>query len=160
MEIRLLPGCEHPEEIGTLFTEYTRMLVAGDPTFQDYLDLQNYDHEIAHLAEKYGGDGAQLYLLTCDGAPAGCIGLRRMDEQCCEMKRLYVRPAYRGLHLGRLLAEKIIDDARAMGYRTMRLDTLPFLREAIALYRRLGFYEIPCYNDSPMQDALYLELTL
>ena len=160
MEITLLPGCEHPAEIGALFNEYTEMLAAGDPTFRAYLAVQHYDRELAHLEEKYGGDGARLWLLTCDGAPAGCIGLRQMDGACCEMKRLYVRPAYRGLHLGRMLAERIIADARAIGYRTMRLDTLPFLREAIDLYRKLGFYEIPCYNDSPMQQALYLELKL
>ncbi|MBQ2896581.1 MAG: GNAT family N-acetyltransferase [Oscillospiraceae bacterium] len=136
------------------------MLVAGDSAFQEYLNLQNYDEELAHLEQKYGEPAGRLYLARWNGEAAGCIGLRRIDDECCEMKRLYVYPAFRGNHIASALARRIIDDARAIGYRAMLLDTLPFLQEALALYRKLGFYEIPSYNNSPLDSSIYLRLDL
>ncbi|MEI3347399.1 MAG: GNAT family N-acetyltransferase [Dysosmobacter sp.] len=91
---------------------------------------------------------------------AGCIGLRRLDERRCEMKRLYVRPAFRGHGIAHTLVETILADARALGYRQMFLDTLPFLDTAIAMYRRFGFIDIPRYNDSPLDNTVYLRLDL
>ena len=160
MDIEIIPGYERPEEIGALFDEYTAMLVENDPSFAAYLAQQRYDDELRHLEAKYGAPAGRLYLARCGGESAGCIALRRIDGSRCELKRLYVRPAFRGRGLGRALTERLIDDARGIGYREMLLDTLPFLREAIALYRSLGFEEIPIYNDSPMTDAIYLHLKL
>ncbi|MBQ3394376.1 MAG: GNAT family N-acetyltransferase, partial [Oscillospiraceae bacterium] len=95
-----------------------------------------------------------------DGEPAGCIAMRKIDDENREMKRLYVRSSYRGLHLGEKLARKVIRDAKAYGYRHMLLDTLPFLEAALMLYKKLGFYEIPSYNDSPMDTSIYMKLDL
>lgn len=160
MRIELIPAYSHPAEVGILFKEYTDMLVAGDPSFREYLDLQHYGEELRHLEEKYGPPGGRLYLAYWDGELAGCIGLRRMDDQNCEMKRLYVRPAFRGKGVGATLVERVIADAREMGYAHMLLDTLPFLESAIGMYRRFGFYEIARYNDSPMDAAVYMRLDL
>ncbi|MBO5556288.1 MAG: GNAT family N-acetyltransferase [Oscillospiraceae bacterium] len=159
-EVELVPAFDHPEEVGALFQEYTDMLIEGDPGFRQYLDIQNYEDELRHLDHKYGPPGGRLYLAYCDGRLAGCIGLRKLSEESCEMKRLYTRPAFRGLGIGRLLVQRILDDAREIGYRHMLLDTLPFLETAIAMYRRLGFFEIPSYNDSPMDTSIYMQLDL
>lgn len=156
----LVYGYEYREDIRELFTEYTNMLVENDSFFKLYLDIQNYDDEILHLEKKYGEPHGRLYLLRVDGEAAGCIALRKLDDDSCEMKRLYVRPQYRGSGFGRLLAEKIISDAREIGYKHMLLDTLPFLREAIDMYKKLGFYEIECYNDSPIDSTIFLRLDL
>lgn len=160
METKLLLAYDRPAEIGALFSEYTRMLVTQDPTFAAYLNLQNYDEELRHLEGKYGLPDGRLYLALQDGAPAGCIALRKLDAERCELKRLYVRPAFRGRGLARLLTEQIIRDARAIGYRRILLDTLPFLENAIHLYRSLGFTDAPRYNDSPLDTTLFLQLDL
>lgn len=160
MEIKILPAYDRAEEIGLLFSEYTDMLIAGDPSFQKYLEIQNYEEELCHLETKYGPPAGRLYLACQEEHPAGCIGLRKMDEASCEMKRLYVRQIYRGQSIGRRLIEKIIDDARKIGYQYMFLDTLPFLQTAISMYREYGFYEIPRYNDSPMTSCIYMKLDL
>ena len=154
-------GLEYPREIGELFREYTEMLVRGDPKFQIYLDMQDYDEELAHLEGKYGPPGGKLILARGDGEAAGCIALKQMDEPGrCELKRLYVRPAFRGRGLGRELTEAIIAAARELGYKEMLLDTLPFLQSAQRIYRAAGFREIEKYNDSPMDDATYMKLIL
>lgn len=160
MGIELRPALGHSEEVGILFAEYTQMLLAGDPSFQAYLDVQHYGRELRHLDEKYGPPDGRLYLAYCDGALAGCVGLRRLDGQGCEMKRLYVRPAFRGKKLGALLVERIIADAREIGYAHMLLDTLPFLKSAIQMYKKFGFYEVDSYNDSPMDTSIYMRLEL
>lgn len=160
MEIKMLPAYDHPQEVGLLFKEYTDMLIAGDPSFKKYLDIQHYDEEVAHLEAKYGAPDGRLYLAYWDGELAGCIGLRKIDEEACEMKRLYVRPAFRGKHIGDRLVEKIIGDAREIGYSRMLLDTLPFLKSAIHMYRKYGFYEVESYNDSPMDTSIYMRLDL
>ena len=115
-----------------------------------YLALQDYQNELIHLESKYGMPEGRLYLAFRDGSPAGCVGLRKLDERNCEMKRLYVRPQYRGARIGERLARQVIDDARAIGYAHMLLDTFPFLESAIRMYRALGFYEVERYNDNPM----------
>lgn len=148
------------EEALPLFTEYTDMLLAESPAFRAYLAIQHYDEELQHPEAKYGPPDGRLYLACWDGEAAGCIALRKLDRETCEMKRLYVRPAFRGRGIASRLVRQIIDDARTIGYRRMRLDTLPFLRDAIALYRRFGFYDIPCYNDSPMAETIFLQLDL
>lgn len=160
MSLELIPGYDHPEEILSLFTEYTHMLVSHDPSFQVYLDIQHYADEIRDLEAKYGRPEGRLYLALWDGEAAGCIALRRLDEQRCEMKRLYVRPAFRGHRIGDALVDRVIGDARAIGYRHMLLDTLPFLESAIHMYQKRGFYEIPCYNDSPVETTIFMQYDL
>ena len=139
MHIEFLNGPEHPAEIEELFREYTDMLVAGDPVFASYLELQSFDEELRHLEGKYAPPEGCLYLLRVDGQNAGCGGMKRLDESRCELKRMYIRPSFRRMGLGRELALRIIEDAREAGYRRMLLDTLPFLQAAKALYRSLGF---------------------
>ncbi len=160
MRLELLPGYDHPEEILSLFTEYTHMLVSHDPSFQIYLDIQHYEDEIRDLEAKYGRPEGRLYLALWEGEAAGCIALRKLDEQRCEMKRLYVRPAFRGHRIGDALVDRILQDARAIGYRYMLLDTLPFLESAIHMYQKRGFYEIPCYNDSPVETTIFMQYDL
>ena len=145
--MELKPGYDTPETVRELFAEYTHMLVENDPHFQIYLDLQHYDAEVADLTKKYG-------------QPAGCIALRRLDGTTCELKRLYVRPAFRGRGIAGVMMQRILDDARAIGYTAMLLDTLPFLTSAIRMYRALGFYDIPPYNDSPLDTTIFLRLDL
>jgi len=156
----LVSAFDRPEELRPLYQEYEQMLLAADPSFGKSLDQQNYDDEIAHLEDKYGQPAGRLYLALWDGAVAGCIGLRKIDEENCEMKRLYVRPKFRGKRIADALVQQIIADARTIGYRHMLLDTLPFLQGAIHMYQRCGFYEIESYNDSPMDTSIYMKLDL
>lgn len=116
MNIEIVLAYKYTQEIKILFSEYTNMLIANDSSFQDYLNIQHYDEEINDLEEKYGIPFGRLYLAYCNGEAAGCIGLKKIDEQNCEMKRLYVRPKFRGKNLGRLLVEKIIIDAKEIGF--------------------------------------------
>ena len=160
MDIKIVLAYMHTQEITALFSEYTNMLVANDRSFQNYLDLQRYDEEIQHLEEKYGMPSGRLYLAYCDGEAAGCIGLKNMDGMNCEMKRLYVRPQFRGKNIGKLLIQKIIGDAKEIGYSYILLDTLPFLEKAIHMYEKFGFYTIDCYNNSPMSTSIYMRLDL
>jgi len=160
MPLELTLAYSHSDIIRTLFSEYTQMLVDHDPAFAQYLEFQHYGTEIDHLAEKYGLPDGRLYLAMLDGQPVGCVGLRRIDANRCELKRLYVRPTARRHGIaGRLIAQ-IISDAKYIGYRTMLLDTLPFLQDAIRLYQALGFYEVPSYNNSPLSESIFLRLDL
>ena len=160
MKTELLLAYQNPQEIGSLFSEYTKMLIDNDDSIQEYLDIQNYDEEINHLEKKYGLPWGRLYLAYCDGEVAGCIGLKKLNEQNCEMKRLYVRPQFRGKKIGEQLVQKIIMDAREIGYSYILLDTLPFLKKAILMYNKFGFYIIERYNDSPMSTSIYMKLDL
>ena len=158
--IQLLPAYDHGETVCGLIREYLDALVEEQPNFREYLMQQNYEQELLHPEEKYGMPEGRLYLLLADDQPAGCIGLRKLDRESCEIKRLYVRPQYRNHGLAELLVQQILDDARQIGYRRILLDTFPFLQTAIRLYRRHGFYEIPSYNGTPMKELVYLRLDL
>lgn len=160
MQLQIIPAYSYPEDVRQLFTEYTQYLISGDPEFRTYLRIQNYDEEIAHLEEKYGPPRGRLYLALADGKTAGCIALRQLDDARCEMKRLYVRPEFRNLGIGHRLTEQILSDAKSAGYHEILLDTLPFLNQAIAMYRRIGFREIPKYNNSPLDSSIYMSLKL
>ena len=154
------PAYDFPNEVRMLFAEYTQMLVRGEPSFGAYLDLQHYDEEIERLQEKYGPPAGRLYLAFCEGEPAGCIGLRQLDAERCEMKRLYVRPRFRGRGIGGMLVQRIICDAKETGYKQMFLDTLPFLQSALQLYKSCGFCETERYNDSPVDSSIFMKLEL
>lgn len=126
------------------------------------LVYQHFDDEIASLDTMYGPPQGALYLATLDAAPVGCVGVRAFTPEpgCCEMKRLYVAPAARGHGLGRHLAVLAMVAARALGYSRMRLDTLPSMQDAQALYVALGFRDIAPYRLSPVAGTRFLEAAL
>jgi ribosomal protein S18 acetylase RimI-like enzyme len=102
-----------------------------------------------------------LLLAICNGAVAGCVALHKLEPQICEMKRLYLRPAFRGKGLGRVLCERILSEGRHIGYRHLRLDTVePSMKDAVAMYQRMGFREIAPYCSNPIAGAKYMELDL
>lgn len=160
MEIEIKLAYSYSDEIRKLFLEYTDMLIQNDPDFAEYLKIQHYNSELEHLEDKYGLPYGRLYIVKVENKIAGCIGLRKIDKDSCEMKRLYIRPAFRGNKIANKLVELIIDDAKKIGYKNMLLDTLPFLKSAIKLYKKFGFYEINKYNNSPMDKSIYMKLDL
>ena len=145
--IQIAQACE-------LFLEYAQSLGFS-------LCFQNFDQELAGLPGSYAPPGGRLVLAEFDGQLAGCIALHKLEPGICEMKRLYVRPQFRGKRLGLALAQHIIAEARQMGYKRMRLDTVePVMGSAVAMYRKIGFREIAPYCNNPMAGALYMELSL
>lgn len=160
MSIELSNGLKHREDVKQLFREYTDMLISNDNNFANYLNLQNYDDELENLEVKYGLPFGRLYLIYYNKELAGCIALRKINSKLCEMKRLYIWSQFRSKGLGTHLVKKIISDATEIGYSAILLDTLPFLQDAIKLYKNFGFYEIESYNNSPMDNLIYLRLDL
>lgn len=125
------------------------------------LEFQDFEAELSALPGAYAEPAGCIVLAEEGGALAGCVALRPEGaEGACEMKRLYVVPAFRGRGLGRALAEEILREAKARGYRLMRLDTVPGMEAAIAVYRALGFVEIPPYRYNPIPGALFFERVL
>lgn len=142
------------QEARKLFREYETGLGIS-------LCFQNFEQELANLPGDYQPPSGRLLLCEFDDAVAGCIALRELEQGVCEMKRLYVRPEFRGKGLGKALVSAIINEAAELGYKRMRLDTLPGrMDEAIALYRTLGFKEIEPYYQNPAPETLYMELAL
>lgn len=160
MKLHIVLAYDRQSDIRELFAEYTAMLVDTEPAFAEYLTLQNYDREVADLSYKYALPAGRLYLAERGGEVAGCIALRPLDAKRCELKRLYVRPAFRGQGIAGALVDKILSDAREIGYQQILLDTLPALTTAIEMYRRRGFADIPPYNNSPLADTLFMGLEL
>jgi len=145
---------EDIEQARSLFLEYGQSLGFS-------LCFQSFDEELKSLPGAYGPPSGRLLLARCAGHAAGCVALRKLEGGICEMKRLYVRPGDRGLGLGRMLVERLIAEARAIGYERMRLDTIASaMQDAIALYRRMGFVEIAPYSSIPLESALWMELLL
>ena len=141
--------------VGELFAEYVAWLGIN-------LCFQNYEKELAELPGQYAPSSGRLLLALDDaGRAAGCAALRDLGNGVCEMKRLFVRPEYRGQRLGWQLAEMILNDARSIGYERIRLDTLPGkMDRAIAMYRVLGFKDIEPYYHNPVASATFMELKL
>jgi ribosomal protein S18 acetylase RimI-like enzyme len=140
-------------QVRRLFEEYAESLGIG-------LCFQGFEQELATLPGSYSPPAGRLLLASWDAVVAGCVALRPLEPRVCEMKRLYVRPGFRALGIGRVLVEQVIRAGGAAGYARMRLDSLPSMVAAIALYRRLGFYDIPPYRDNPVDGAVFLELPL
>jgi ribosomal protein S18 acetylase RimI-like enzyme len=137
-----------------LFLEYAQSLGFS-------LCFQNFDQELAELPGDYAPPRGRLLLAEFEGQLAGCVALHPLGPGICEMKRLYLRPQFRGKGLGRAVAERIIAEARWAEYTSIRLDTVgPVMKDAVAMYRKLGFKEIAPYRPNPNPGTLYLELTL
>ncbi|HPE04929.1 MAG TPA: carbonate dehydratase [Thauera sp.] len=141
------------EHVRGFFRQYAAWL-GVDLSFQGFAD------EIANLPGAYGAADGRLFYAEVDGQPAGCVGIRRFSEGVCEMKRLYVDPAFRGRGVGRKLALAAIKAAHLFGYRRILLDTVPSMRIAVKLYRELGFKEVPAYYPSPIEGTIFLTLDL
>ena len=159
---RTIPGLtlvqvESPAQVvqaRELFLEYEQSLGVK-------LCFQNFEEELAGLPGHYAPPDGRLLLAEYDGQLAGCVALHLWESGVCEMKRLYLRPSFRGKGLGRVIAEKIIAEARNIGYRQMRLDTIePIMKDAVEMYRKLGFREIAPYRPNPIAGAMYMELQL
>ena len=152
-EIIQASSAEHIEQVRNLFAEYRAQLPV------EYC-FRSFDAEIAELPGPYSPPKGELLLATVVGQPVGCVGLRPFPlHQTCEMKRLYVRPGFRGGKVGRKLVERLLDDARLFGYRSMRLDTHPaFMRAAVEMYRKFGFREVGPDPLEPTEGLIYMEL--
>ncbi|HEX3010846.1 MAG TPA: GNAT family N-acetyltransferase [Syntrophomonadaceae bacterium] len=153
MKIIIKPAYDEIENIKTLFKEYKQMLGVN-------LDFQNYEQELDQLPGKYALPNGRLYIACNDDKAIGCIALRKINGAACEMKRLYVRPEFRGHKIGQMLAEQILADAAKLKYKYILLDTLTKLKSAVILYKKLGFYEIEPYYQNPLENVIYMRLEL
>lgn len=158
--IEIVPAQENIEEFITLVREYTDMIITQDESVAGTLSYQHLDDELKNVEEKYGYPSGRMYLLLVDKEIAGCVALTRNDDNYCEMKRLYVRPEYRGRGLSKILCSRAIEDAKAIGYKYMRLDTFPFMKSALHMYEKFGFEYIEKYNDNPAENAIFMQLEL
>lgn len=144
---------ENLENVKILFTEYSNSLNI-DLCFQDF------NNELKTLPGKYKKPSGSLILGFVDENLAGCVALKKLEDDVCELKRLYVRDKFRGLKIGKILLEEIVKEAKKIGYTYMRLDTLPSMKSAQGLYEKIGFYDINPYTYNPIEGARYMELKL
>jgi ribosomal protein S18 acetylase RimI-like enzyme len=143
----------HLEEVRVLFREYAASLGFD-------LDFQDFDGEMTNLPGDYTPPEGCILLARCASKTIGCVALHKLESRICEMKRLYVRPAFRGKGIGRVLSESVVAEARRLGYAAMRLDTLASMVGARGLYRSMGFKEIEPYRFNPLNGAVFMELAL
>lgn len=153
IEFTYVSDGEHLNDIRQLFLEYAQSLHID-------LSFQDFSKEFEALPGKYANPDGALILAIVDGKPAGCIALRRLSEEVCEMKRLFVKEAFQGLGIGKELVKIIIEVGRKLGYHYMRLDTLPTMKKAQEMYRLFGFYDIEPYVYNPIEGTRYMELKL
>ena len=153
MELIEAHQIERLAAIRELFVEYAHSIEVD-------LCFQGFEDELAELPGRYAPPDGRLLLALDEANAAGCVALRRIGNGICEMKRLYVRPAFRGMGLGRALALEVVAAAKKIGYHRMRLDTLSSMKEAIALYESLGFRRIAAYYDNPSGCAVFMEMAL
>jgi putative acetyltransferase len=153
VEVKPPRTTEQIEQVRELFREYQTSLGID-------LDFQGFTEEVAGLPGSYAAPSGCILLLVVDGIPRGCVALQAITSETCEMKRLYVQPGQRGTGLGRLLVVRVLDEARSIGYRRICLDTLPSMTQAQAMYRALGFEEIPPYRHNPVSGTRYMALSL
>lgn len=144
---------DHFGKAHALFEEYAALLGID-------LSFQRFDEELSNLATVYSPPNGSLLLAFYQDQTSGCVALRKLEEGICEMKRLYVKPQFRNLRIGNALAKGIIDEARRLGYNRMRLDTLPSMARAQALYKSLGFHEIAPYRFNPVDGTVFMELAI
>ena len=157
-----------PEQLTIVPAESTEQLDTVRKLLLEYWENRrlemyvfNFDRELAGLPGAYAPPDGRLFLARWENEPAGCVALRKLEPDTCEMKRLYLSPKFRGKGIGKILAEFIIQQARDIGYQRMRLDTIQNnMQEAIALYRQLGFTEIAPYRVNPLPGVVFMELTL
>ena len=153
LSIREVSTGKQLEQARKLFVEYADSL-----DFE--LCFQDFYNELETLPGDYARPLGLILLADYENQPCGCVALRQLEQDVCEMKRLYVQPSRRGLRIGKKLAERIIKEAGLIGYKRMRLDTVSSMVGAITLYRSLGFIKIQPYCHNPLKDAMYFELTL
>lgn len=144
---------QYLDTIRDLFLEYAESLEFD-------LEFQNFKEELAGLPGEYAPPGGCLLIAFHGDEPVGCVGLRKLEKNICEMKRLYVRPTGRSLGIGRVLAEAVIQAARKKGYERMRLDTVPSMKAARKLYLSMGFSQIEPYCYNPIEGAMFMEKKL
>jgi N-acetylglutamate synthase-like GNAT family acetyltransferase len=153
MIIRPATSADDLAEVKRLFREYVEWLAVD-------LSFQNFDEELAGLPGDYAPPAGGLWVAEEAGHVGGCVALRRLEQHVCEMKRLFVRPEFRGTGLGRRLVEHVMQQARAIGYQRMRLDTLPQMSAAQGLYQSFGFRQIDPYRFNPIVGTKFLEAEL
>ena len=162
-----------PHNLSIFHAQSPRELILAADLFREYarslpfpLDYQGFEEELSSLPGKYAPPAGIILIATHNDVPVGCIAMRPLapmpgdPSPVCEMKRMYVRPTARGLHLGRQLAERLLAHARAAGYAMMKLDTESDFIPAVTLYRSLGFVECPDYNGDPMPNTLWMSKLL
>ena len=152
IHIKVAHDAKQLPDVRILFQEYAASLDID-------LAFQGFEEELATLPGAYAPPEGALLMASWEGHIAGCVALRKLSAGTCEMKRLYTRPEFRGRHIGRALAEAVIQQARIIGYSRMRLDTLASMKRARAMYLSLGFREIAPYCYNPFEDAVFMELT-
>ncbi|MFR7592210.1 MAG: GNAT family N-acetyltransferase [Longibaculum sp.] len=151
--IEIKKGYSYIDEIKELILKYYQELDRN-------LDFQNIDEELNHLQEKYQEPNGELLVALMNQKVVGCVAYHQFQDEICEMKRLYVLPEYRAYHIGQLLVEEIIKEAKLAGYKDMVLDTIEPLQSAIHLYKKMGFEEVDAYYNNPMKDVIYMKLHL
>jgi ribosomal protein S18 acetylase RimI-like enzyme len=153
MEISRANNSKYIDYIKALFLQYAEALNVD-------LSFQNFEDELKVLPGKYSEPEGALLIALEDNEPIGCIALRKIDDETCEMKRLFVKPEYRNMRLGKRLVEEIIKEGKQIGYKSMKLDTLKSMESAVKLYKYFGFKETEPYIYNPIKDAIYMELKL